>query len=95
MRKHFNDEIRLTQVDFYRNPEGVYVEKAEPLHVSYELIKSWGDGRIDLEGGNTVLVKEDAKTISRLRDEILARKEEYEVMLRIEDRLGLEGEGLV
>lgn len=91
---HVNKEIKLTMVDFERTKEGVYAHKGKVLFMAYEKIESFGDGHIDLDNGNTLLVEEDAETILALLDKKRAEVATMEKMTRAEDRLGMDAEDI-
>jgi uncharacterized protein YlzI (FlbEa/FlbD family) len=84
----FTEEVTFTSVDFVRNKEGVYVHKGQPLHIRFGKIESFGDGRIDLDNGNTMLVEEDAETIAKKIREKREEKDKYEGWLRDNERAG-------
>lgn len=89
---HFNDKISLTQVDFDRNKEGVYLHKGSPLVVNALEIDQHGDGWIQMVGNTgTIRVEEDSDTITKL---ILAKVKEqarYDAYLRKEQAMGNPG----
>lgn len=89
---HFSDKITLTQVEFDRNKEGVYLHKGSPLVVHALDIEKHGDGWIQMDGeGGEIRVEEDAETITKLILAKVKAEAKYNAYIAKESAMGNPG----